>query len=130
MVTGWAVRVWPRVLIEAEAHAIWQDAQSRRLDVSPHLMGDKTTFFCQSSEELFSNNGSASQINRYCNIAIGKLRNTAEAFIRSAIAKQQYELRNKQFMDGHIVFTGNIDVQQRLFDEFSQNFKLLLRKSK
>lgn len=45
MVLGWAIWIWPGVLIEAEFHALWEDPQGVRHDIAPRSDGTTRVLF-------------------------------------------------------------------------------------
>lgn len=40
-VVGWALWVWPKVLIEAEWHAVWRDPEGVLVDITPRPRGQR-----------------------------------------------------------------------------------------
>ena len=44
-VTGWAIWQWANILIEAEAHAIWQSPDDTLIDITPHNLQEQTILF-------------------------------------------------------------------------------------
>lgn len=48
-ITGWAIWQWANIMIEAEAHAIWESPDGQLIDVTPHNYEEKTILFLPDS---------------------------------------------------------------------------------
>ena len=44
-VLGWAIWLWENVMIEAEAHCVWQSPEGKLVDVTPHESEDTSILF-------------------------------------------------------------------------------------
>lgn len=53
IVYGWAVWCWPLVMVEAEFHAVWQDAQGEFIDVTPKQQGEKKILFLRDPDVTY-----------------------------------------------------------------------------
>ena len=45
LVFGWVIWEWPKVLLTAEFHTVWEDADGRVLDITPKPAGEKSILF-------------------------------------------------------------------------------------
>ena len=52
-VYGWTIWIWPGVLIEAEHHAVWEQANGALIDVTPKDDGEKRVLFLRDDRNLF-----------------------------------------------------------------------------
>lgn len=53
IVFGWAIWLWPRVLIEANHHAVWGRPRSRLVDITPKADGEKRILFLPDARQVF-----------------------------------------------------------------------------
>ena len=115
---GWALRMWPRCFLEAEQHAVWQQPSGDIVDVTPHPYDATTVFSCDTQAD-FSENGLANRINRYVNIAEGKLRAKVDQLLSASAEKMEYELAHKSLVDGALHFSDDESERQRLLNKMS-----------
>jgi len=47
---GWALWEWPRVMVEAEFHAVWRSPDGSRLDVTPREDSQQRILFVSHAE--------------------------------------------------------------------------------
>lgn len=45
LVNGWAIWQWANIMIEAEAHAIWEAPDGKLIDVTPHINHEERILF-------------------------------------------------------------------------------------
>lgn len=45
LITGWVIWQWDNILVEAEAHAIWESPDNQLIDVTPHISAEKQILF-------------------------------------------------------------------------------------
>lgn len=57
IVYGWNIWLWPRVFVEAEHHAVWDDGNGRLIDVTPHRGGERTILFHPDPTRRFDHEG-------------------------------------------------------------------------
>lgn len=57
IVYGWSIWLWPRVYVEAEHHAVWDDGNGRLIDVTPHLGGERAILFHPDPNRRFDHEG-------------------------------------------------------------------------
>ena len=53
-INGWTVWQWANVLIEAEAHAIWESPEEKLIDITPHDYGEKEILFLRDCNMVYS----------------------------------------------------------------------------
>lgn len=41
LITGWGIWQWDNILVEAEAHAIWESPDNQLIDITPHVPAEK-----------------------------------------------------------------------------------------
>ena len=49
MVLGWTIWQWGNILLDAEAHAIWQSPDGKLVDITPHSYQETSILFLQDS---------------------------------------------------------------------------------
>lgn len=59
-VNGWAIWQWANVLVEAEAHSVWQSPKGRLVDITPHDNGETDILFLADPDMVYDNNTIAS----------------------------------------------------------------------
>ncbi|MCP1540155.1 SEC-C metal-binding domain-containing protein [Methylorubrum extorquens] len=59
---GWAIWMWPRVFIEAEHHAVWDDGTDL-VDITPHIHGEKRILFLPDPERAYDFEGQSRLLN-------------------------------------------------------------------
>jgi hypothetical protein len=47
LISGWMIWLWPKVLIEAEYHGIWETTSGRWIDITPKTDGEKKILFLE-----------------------------------------------------------------------------------
>lgn len=52
-INGWIIWQWANILIEAEAHAIWQNPAGTLIDVTPHNLGEREILFLPDESILY-----------------------------------------------------------------------------
>ena len=52
-INGWIIWQWANILIEAEAHAIWQNPEGNLIDVTPHDLGEREILFLTDESILY-----------------------------------------------------------------------------
>ena len=88
VVSGWAIRVSPKLFLEAEQHAIVEDRQGRFLDVTPHPRNETKTCFVPDRKLQFSAAGGATIENQYYAFCDGKLADLVRRLLE-IVRKQQ-----------------------------------------
>lgn len=53
-INGWAIWQWANILIEAEAHAIWESPEGKLIDITPHDNGEKEILFLRDCNMVYS----------------------------------------------------------------------------
>lgn len=53
-VNGWAVWQWANILVETEAHAVWESLEGTLIDVTPHDYGEKSILFLRDSSMVYT----------------------------------------------------------------------------
>jgi hypothetical protein len=54
---GWVIWIWPRVLIEAEHHAVWELPDGRLVDITPKAHGEQRILFLRDDRATFDFEG-------------------------------------------------------------------------
>ena len=132
VLTGWAVRLWPRTFLEAEQHAIWKQVDGRCEDVTPH-MTDTHTLFVRDDNLSFDSRGFATVVNRYENIRRDNKSKLVSQMIAAATEKQKFELMHKTVVDGQVIFNGGAKIEedyQILHAKFMKIAAAVLKKCK
>ena len=62
IVYGWLIWEWPRVLIDAEHHAVWQQHDSL-IDITPHVNGEPKVLFLPDPGRIYDYEGKQRIIN-------------------------------------------------------------------
>lgn len=57
---GWAIWQWANVLVEAEAHSVWQSPEGGLIDITPHNNGETEILFLADPDMIYDNNTIAS----------------------------------------------------------------------
>lgn len=90
-VCGWAVFEWPRIWIEFQFHAVWNDNEGNLIDVTPRGDGENVVLFLPADFEyngtpvptrLFAS-GSSPQINRLMELQVEINRIKSDYFVRT-----------------------------------------------
>ncbi|MDT8903599.1 hypothetical protein [Anaeroselena agilis] len=50
---GWAIWLWPKVMLDAEFHAVWLDNMGNYLDISPHFPVTNKILFLPDNNRVF-----------------------------------------------------------------------------
>lgn len=53
-VNGWAIWQWVNILVEAEAHSVWQNPARKLVDITPHDYGEKQILFLRDDGIVYS----------------------------------------------------------------------------
>lgn len=53
-INGWAIWQWANILVEAEAHSVWQSLDGELIDVTPHDNGEKQILFLRDDSMVYS----------------------------------------------------------------------------
>lgn len=53
-INGWAIWQWANILVEAEAHSIWQSSEGELIDITPHDNGEKQILFLRDNSMAYS----------------------------------------------------------------------------
>jgi hypothetical protein len=53
IIYGWIIWLWPRVLIEANHHAVWEKPDQALIDVTPRADGEKRILFLPDAHQIF-----------------------------------------------------------------------------
>ena len=94
------MRIWKGVFLEAQQHAVWRDPEGYLRDVTPHELAELTTCFLECDTVTFDENGVATNINRYYDLAKGDDRKVAAQVIARSEELQRYQLEVKFVRDG------------------------------
>lgn len=54
---GWTIWMWPRVFVEAEHHAVWDDGTGRLTDVTPQMHGERRIMFLPDPARVYDFEG-------------------------------------------------------------------------
>lgn len=52
-VNGWAVWQWANMVITTEAHAVWENAEGKLIDITPHNLEEKEILFLPDTRVIF-----------------------------------------------------------------------------
>lgn len=52
-VNGWAIWQWANILVEAEAHSIWESPEGQLVDITPHVYGEKEILFLRDDSMVY-----------------------------------------------------------------------------
>lgn len=118
LLTGWAIRIWPRAFIEAEQHAIWQSNENQLRDITPHAIGEENTMFTPCDTLKFSAEGLALNLNKFEVIAVGRCRKKVVNMIKAATRQRKYEFENRKVVGGVVKFLGNEAKLEELRSDF------------
>lgn len=53
-INGWVIWQWANVLIEAEAHAAWENPEGNLIDITPHDNGESKILFLRDDSMVYS----------------------------------------------------------------------------
>lgn len=53
-VNGWAIWQWANILVEAEAHSVWQNPEGALIDITPHDNGERQILFLRDDSMVYS----------------------------------------------------------------------------
>lgn len=53
-VNGWAIWQWANILVEAEAHSVWQSPEGQLMDITPHDNGESQILFLCDDSMVYS----------------------------------------------------------------------------
>lgn len=59
-INGWAIWQWANILVEAEAHSVWQSPEGRLVDITPHDNRETDILFLADPDMVYDNNTIAS----------------------------------------------------------------------
>ena len=59
-INGWAIWQWANVLVEAEAHSVWQSPEGELIDITPHINGENEILFLRDDDMVYKGNTIAS----------------------------------------------------------------------
>lgn len=60
-VNGWAIWQWANILVEAEAHAVWESPEGALIDITPHENGESRIPFLRDDGMVYNGNPKASK---------------------------------------------------------------------
>lgn len=60
-VNGWVIWQWANVMLDAEAHCIWQSPENDVIDITPHNYGEDTILFLADENVVYRGNIISSQ---------------------------------------------------------------------
>lgn len=52
-VNGWTVWQWANILVEAEAHAVWENPEGKLIDITPHDNGEAEILFLRDETMVY-----------------------------------------------------------------------------
>ena len=55
-INGWAIWQWANIMVEAEAHAIWQAPDGKFVDITPHINNETRILFLPDDQVRFNGN--------------------------------------------------------------------------
>ncbi len=55
-VNGWAIWQWANILVEAEAHAVWESPEGELIDITPHENGESRILFLRDDGMVYDGN--------------------------------------------------------------------------
>mgnify|MGYP001632437029 CR=1 FL=1 len=55
-INGWAIWQWANIMVEAEAHAIWQAPDGKFVDITPHINNETCILFLPDDQVRFNGN--------------------------------------------------------------------------
>ena len=53
-INGWAIWQWANILVEAEAHSVWQSPEGALIDITPHDNGERQILFLRDDSMVYS----------------------------------------------------------------------------
>lgn len=53
-VNGWAIWQWANILVEAEAHSVWENPEGQLIDITPHDNGESEILFLCDDNMVYS----------------------------------------------------------------------------
>lgn len=53
---GWAIWQWANVLVEAEAHSVWQSPEGKLIDITPPAKGESEILFLRDADMVYKGN--------------------------------------------------------------------------
>lgn len=53
-VNGWAIWQWANILVEAEAHSVWENSEGQLIDITPHDNGESEILFLRDDNMVYS----------------------------------------------------------------------------
>lgn len=59
-VNGWAIWQWANILVEAEAHSVWQNQKGELMDITPYVNGENEILFLRDDNMVYKGNTIAS----------------------------------------------------------------------
>mgnify|MGYP001062801412 CR=1 FL=1 len=52
-INGWAIWQWANILVEAEAHSVWQSPEGELVDITPHDNGEREILFLHDADMVY-----------------------------------------------------------------------------
>ena len=97
-VFGWTIWEWPKVMLTAEFHCVWEDAEGRLLDITPKPMGETRILFVPDRSYPGDFNFDHRPLNRRKRLYVetDPSEEVARAIAQLAGGKRQYEERRAQ----------------------------------
>lgn len=53
-INGWAIWQWANILVETEAHSVWQSPEGELMDITPHDNGEREILFLHDAGMVYS----------------------------------------------------------------------------
>lgn len=53
-INGWAIWQWANILVEAEAHSVWENSEGQLIDITPHDNGESEILFLRDDNMVYS----------------------------------------------------------------------------
>ena len=53
-INGWAIWQWANILVEAEAHSVWENSEGQLIDITPHDNGEREILFLRDDNMVYS----------------------------------------------------------------------------
>ncbi len=53
-VNGWAIWQWANILVEAEAHAVWENPEGQLIDITTHVDGESRILFLRDDNKMYT----------------------------------------------------------------------------
>lgn len=55
-INGWSIWQWANIMVEAEAHSVWENPEGQLVDITPHASGETKILFLKDDNMVYNDN--------------------------------------------------------------------------